>query len=358
MRSSCSSSLRSAAARRRLLGLGVAALGISLSLPACAGPFRERMAERAAAREEAQAEADGAVTANLPAKGDPQTAQRRTLSFGGLTRTYLAQVPKGRGPYPVVVLLHGGTETSEDAWKETSLPTLGLSENFILVAPQGVDKHWNDGRGNTIAGDAASTADDVGFLKALIAETIRRDGGNANAVFMVGASNGGFMTMRFACDAAQLLRAAANVVSNLPQDTASNCRPAKALPWLSINGVQDPVIPFLGQAAGTKNRKGEPQPALLSADATFSFWADRNKCGRPVVQRIGRAVEKRTRAGCMNGGDSVQYVIQNSGHVYPGLEIKRPLIAKLLGGTNLEIDSGTTIWGFFKAKLAVQASSK
>lgn len=327
----------------------VAAIG--LSLPACAQTLRERLAERRA-EAQAQSQEQSAEAAQLPAKGDPSSAQKRTLQFGGQARTYLAQVPKGaKGPLPVIVLLHGGTETAEDAWKETSLPTLAASQNFILVAPQGVDKHWNDGRGNTIAGDAASTADDVGFLKALIAQTVQRDGGDAKAVFMVGASNGGFMTMRFACDAADLLRGAANVVSNLPQDTASNCRPAKALPWLSINGMKDPVIPFLGQAAGTKNRKGEPQPALLSADATFSFWADRNKCGRPVVQRIGRAVEKRTRSGCAAGGDSVQYVIQDSGHVYPGLEIKRPLIAKLLGGTNLEIDSGTTIWGFFRGVL-------
>lgn len=336
------------AARRRLAFCGAAVLGISLSLPACAGPLRERLAERAAARAEASAEA-GAASATLPAKGDPQTAQRRTLSFGGQERTYLAQIPQGKGPFPVVVLLHGGTETSEDVWKQTSLPTLALREKFVLVAPQGVGKHWNDGRGSTIAGDSASNADDVGFLRALIQQTTHRDQGDPDAVFMLGASNGGFMTMRFACDAAGALRAAGNAISNLPQDMAANCKPAKALPWLSINGRNDPIIPFAGQAAG-KNKRGEEQPALLSADATFAFWADRDKCGAPRSERIGRAVEKRVRS-CASGMQSVQYVISDSGHVWPGLDIKRPAIAKLLGGTNLEIDTGETAWAFFRSTL-------
>src|SRR5579885_723861 len=92
------------------------------------------------------------VPSNFPAKGNPDTAQQRTIMAGGLERTYLIQKPAGNGPFPLVVLLHGGTQTASQVWAETSLPTLAARDNFILVAPNGVNKHWNDGRGAVLGG--------------------------------------------------------------------------------------------------------------------------------------------------------------------------------------------------------------
>lgn len=288
----------------------------------------------------------------FPAKGDASSAQTRKLVAGGLQRSYLLQVPSGaRGPLPIVLLLHGGTETAENVWEQTSLPTLGLAEHFIVAAPQGMNKHWNDGRGSTLAGDDASTADDVAFLRALIAELVLRNGGDARAVFVIGASNGGFMAMYYACQAGDTLRAGANVISTLPVAVARGCRSTKALPWLAMNGMRDPIIPFAGQAEGALVR-GKPQPALLSADASFQFWANRAGCGaRAQVTRISDSVEKRVRS-CAGGSTSQQYVFEEAGHVWPGLAITRPLIANWLGGTNLDVDTGQTAWAFFKSTLA------
>jgi polyhydroxybutyrate depolymerase len=292
------------------------------------------------------------ATQNFPAKGDVDSAQLRKLLAGGLQRTYRVQIPAGSGaPMPIVLLLHGGTETAEEVWKQTSLPTLAARENFIVAAPQGVDKHWNDGRGNTIAGDAASTADDVAFLRALIAELVLRDHGDARAVFVIGASNGGFMAMYYACQAGDTLRAGANVISTMPMSVARSCRAGKPLPWLSMNGVRDPLVPFDGQVEGTMLH-GKPQPALMSADATFQFWASRAGCGaQSQVARVSDTVEKRVRA-CANGMSSQQYLFSEAGHVWPGLAVNSPLLARYLGGTNLDVDTGEVAWSFFKSTLS------
>jgi polyhydroxybutyrate depolymerase len=322
-------------------------LGAAIIAPACATLSPSERAEVRA----------------LPEKGRVATARSRHLAFGGLDRSYLVQpVPLERetgGPHPIVVLLHGGTQTPADAWRDTSLPTLAEREGFILVAPQGEGGHWNDARGSTIAGDAASTADDVGFLKAVIAEVVARDHGDASAVFMVGASNGGFMAMRFACDAGETLRAAASVIATLPEALARNCRSPRPLPWLAINGTDDPLIPFGGQPEGAL-RRGQPQPALRSADDSFRFWADRAGCSAQLqrapltdaaLDERRRWAESIDRRGCVGGQVSRQVVMHGSGHVFPGMGIGLPLVEHIVGPGAPEIDGGTLVWEFFKATL-------
>ncbi len=298
----------------------------------------------------------------VPGRGRVVDARVRHVSVGGLDRTYLIQpVPgaRGAGRLPVVVLLHGGAQTAEDVWRETSLPTLGAREGFLVVAPQALNRRWNDARGSSVAGDPVSAADDLRFLKAVIAEVVAQEHGDASAVFMVGASNGGSMTMRFACDAGETLRAAASVIATLPEAMAQSCKSPRPLPWLAINGTDDPLIPFGGQLEGTV-RRGETQPALRSVDATFRFWADRAGCAAPLVRRPltdpvleerQRWAESIVRSGCVAGHVSQLVVLHGSGHVIPGANVDSRLIERVAGYGAPEVDAGTLIWEHFKATL-------
>jgi len=287
-----------------------------------------------------------AATAELPPKGEVSSAQRRTLMHAGVQRSYLIQGAPTVARPPLVVLLHGGTQTAEQVWRQTSLPTIARQSGFIVVAPQGVGKHWNDGRGSTLDPRGPSSADDVGFLRALIGEVIARDHADSGAVFMVGASNGGFMTMRFACAAADLLHAGASALANLPRGDAVTCRPAKPLPWLAINGTDDPLIPFAGQPEASATL-----PALLSADASFAFWADQARCAATLTTRRDGAIERRERASCAGDTRSVQIVMHGGGHVWPGLPIESRLVQRVVGAPTLSLDTGTLIWEHFRSTL-------
>jgi polyhydroxybutyrate depolymerase len=331
---------------RRVAMPTVTALTVCLGLPM---PLRGTAAEPV----KPGASADSAQV--FPAKGELTRAVSRSLMHDGVERQYLLQPVAGAsdapaGRRPVVLLLHGGTQTAETVWGQTSLPTLGITQGFILVAPQGLGRHWNDGRGSTIAGDSASSADDIGFLRAVIDDVVAHAHGDRDAVFMVGASNGGFMVMHFACAGGSELRAAAALIADLPTAEVAHCRTPRPLPWLQVNATDDPIMPFAGQPAGRVER-GQVQPGLLSADRTFAFWAERAGCGPAVVERrIGQA-ERRERQGCGGGAASVQYVLHGSGHVWPGLAIRSWLVRRVLGEPNLDVDSGSLIWDHFRATL-------
>jgi polyhydroxybutyrate depolymerase len=290
----------------------------------------------------------------FPAKGDPSTARKITFSYGGVERYYLVQSIESPGLHPVVVVLHGGTQDAKKVWRQSSLPTLGLQEGFVVVAPDAIDGHWNDGRG-AVLGGRVSTADDVGFLRQVIADVLQNQHGDPNAVFMVGVSNGGFMTMHFACEAGTLLHAAGNVISDMPVDQEQTCH-APPMPWLSMNGTSDPLIPYEGMTEGTI-KYGKPQPAMLSADATFQFWSARDQCG-PISAgtRLPHRndsdptwAEKKVCTG-LHDRQSVQYIFHGAGHNWPNMHYG-PLVRALVGASNQDVDAGEVVWSFFKNTL-------
>ncbi len=273
--------------------------------------------------------------ADFPAKGDPAKAQHRTLKFRGTNRTYLAQPVAGAGAFPLVIVLHGATISADRVWGQTSLPTIGAKEKFIVVAPQGVDDRWDEDSG-------PGPLNDVEFLRALIREEVAKDHADPKAVFMVGMSNGGFMTIHFACVGGRELRAAGVVAATLVEEEAETCAPAKPLPWIEMHGDADDIIPFDGGGG------------LLSAQRTFTFFADRDRCGPGVkVEKLAdltrtdkSTAEKRVRSGCADGASSTFYVLHGAGHSWPNSGPSRRNTP-----VNADVDSGEIVWAHFKATL-------
>ena len=279
------------------------------------------------------------LAADFPAKGDPAKAVHRTLMFRGMKRTYLVQPLAGPGPYPVVLALHGATISAERQWAQTSLPTLGARDHFIVVAPQGVDNRWDEDSGS-------GPLNDVEFLRAVMRDVEAKDHGDPAAVFMIGMSNGGFMTIHFVCSGGGAeLRAAGVVSATLDPEQLKACAPKKPLPWIEMHGDADDIVPF-GEGEG-----------LVGAEKTFALFADKAGCAKAAAHEAlpdvtpsdGSTAEKRVRSGCAGGTTSTFYVLHGAGHSWPNSRSGPP---GARGAVNQDVDGGTIAWAHFKATLA------
>ena len=275
--------------------------------------------------------------------------QKREIEHDGVARSYLV-APAGKRNAPIVILLHGGTQNARNVWNQTTLPRLARSEGFTLVAPDALDGAWNDGRTTYISGKDPTRNDDAGFILKVVEAVIASEGGNAARVFVTGASNGGYMSYRLACEHAGRFAGAAPVIAGLRPSPASWCRPARPIPMLAINGTEDRLMTYDGSLSTLA--RGEAVPHV-SAPAAAAFWASNNRCsGSRQETPAAKGLEEATSVvitqytGC--AAATLLYTIVGGGHTWPNGPQPGPVIARFLGPTTRQIDAGQTIWSFFK----------
>lgn len=290
--------------------------------------------------------------------------ERHTLEYGGMTRTYWVHDPRalhktaGKGPRPLVVVLHGGGGKAEKfdvmTGRDASFDTLADKEDLLIVYPQGFDKQWNDGRGVENIKPQEMGLDDVGFLSALIDEMLKTGNVNPKRVYATGPSNGGFMSNRLACDLADKIAAVGIVIAAMPVKLKDKCKPAAPVSVLIMDGTADPLVPYKGGVVQVfKHTK--PRGAVHSAPETFDFWlaqAGNDKGGKSVpMQMLADADPKdKTRITLQDykGKDAevAFYSVIGGGHTWPGG--RQYLFEFLVGRTSHDLDATRAIWDFFK----------
>ena len=279
-----------------------------------------------------------------------------SIDIKGVARSYSVQLP-GAKPSPLVIVLHGNTQTGADMAARTSWPAVAKREGFGVVFPNGLNRAWADLRPNTKrAGRAAPEGtDDVGFIVALIEKFVGDGAADPRRIYVTGLSNGGAMTMTMICARADLFAAAATVIINLTDEMAASCHPAKQVPMLMINGTADPLIPYQG-GRGTSRFA---VPGFWSTQQTFTFWRRVNGCdaGDAAVVELDHrdpsdpTTVTRISSHCPRGHDVVLYRVNGGGHRMPGNspDVRFPRIVNmLLGPQNRDIDGAEIIWEFFR----------
>lgn len=288
-----------------------------------------------------------------------ETDYSDSIIFGGLKRTYLIHVPPvddKTKPLPLVIALHGGGGTAKYMVKHTlgGFDKLADKNGFIVVYPDGIEKHWNDGRREEETGYRAhkENIDDVGFISALIDSLIKKQNIDPKRVYVTGISNGAMMSYRLACDLTEKIAAIAPVAGNLPQDIYSSCKPSRPISVLAINGINDPLVPFTGgNVTGPFGFKKLGK--VLSTSDTVKFWAAFDKCSSSHVTQEpdkdpqdGTRVQKKVNGDCKEGTEVILYTIEGGGHTWPGGWQYLP--EKIVGKTSRDIDANEIIWDFFK----------
>ncbi|MDX2014577.1 MAG: PHB depolymerase family esterase [Myxococcaceae bacterium] len=269
------------------------------------------------------------------------------LVHGDRERRYLAFIPEGRGPFPLVVALHGRLGSGAQMLKLSGLVPIAQREGFVLIAPDGIGRSWADGRGTSPASKAG--VDDVGFLVALVGELVTKHPVDPSRVYAVGMSNGGFMALTLACRAPETFAAAGSVTGFMGTEFAKTCAPTRPVPVMIVAGDTDPIVPFAGgQLEGGRGH-------ILGAEATFATWRELDGCETvPTITAVddrvpddGTTVERREVVGC-RGGSAVRLdVVKGGGHTWPRGD--RYLPESVIGKTSEEFDASEALWAFLKA---------
>ena len=283
-------------------------------------------------------------------KGKLESACFR-LQHGGVERTYRLYLPAARATSPALVLvLHGGggSGAGMELLTESRFNRAADRDGAIVVYPDGIDRSWNDGR-DLDTQSARDNVDDVGYLRALVTRTAAEFHVDRARVYATGISNGGLMSYRLACDAAETFAAIAPVTASFSEQLGPRCQPARPVAVAIFNGTADPLVPWAG---GNISVLGFSRGRVWSTANTFSRWIALDGCPAPSVDaRVDRDPADETalvlhRAGpCRDQVEVRLYEIEGGGHTWPkGVAYAGEW---LVGRVSREVDAVQEIWAFF-----------
>ena len=279
----------------------------------------------------------------------PAPAGTTSYSFvhDGQTRVYNLHVPPNLDPampVPLVIELHGGGGSGDHIDGLTHFYALGDQDGFVVAAPSGLGKSWNDGRLQTAS--SSGGADDVGFLSEMIDRIAGQVSIDRSRVYVAGISNGAIMAGRLACQLSDKIAAVAQVAGTASVEVASSCNPGRPVPVLEIHGTADPLVPYAGGTVAPQLGGGRGQ--VVGVDVWASFWVANNAdAPDPQVSSLGSDTTVRAWHGNSPQSDVVFYRVDGAGHTWPGGMQYLPKV--LIGSTTNTFNATATIWQFFSS---------
>jgi polyhydroxybutyrate depolymerase len=276
------------------------------------------------------------------------------LRVDGRRRTFQAYVPARRTAAPALVfVLHGSMGDGAQARASTyhAFEPIADREGFVVVYPDGWERHWNGCRAGAPYAANTEDVDDVAFFAAMVAHFEAELGADPERVFATGLSNGGHMAYRLALEAPERVAAVAPVAASLPTDANLGCsksgRPAAVL---VINGTADPMNPYAGGEAalyGIFFSRGD----VLSSDATVEYFAGlAGHRGPPRIHAypdVSKSDDSTAELRVWEDGPGPPVAllrVKGGGHSFPNPRFRFP---RFLGPTNADIDAAQEIWRFF-----------
>jgi polyhydroxybutyrate depolymerase len=260
-----------------------------------------------------------------------------TLQFDGRDRSFIVFEPAGYDglePVPLVLNLHGAGSNAAEQVIYSQLNLVADTAGFLVVIPDAVDNFWNSGFSFIPPG----SPDDVAYLLALVDSISARYPIDPNRIYSTGMSNGGFMSYRLACEAADRFAAIASVTGSMADNTFAACDPSRVVPVLQIHGTADLTVPYEGSSTST-----------AIADVV-AFWRANNECPElpvvsdfPDLESEGCTVQAERYFPCRDWSEMLLYRVDGGGHTWPG---SFPLPGA--GCTNLDIRANAEVWQFFR----------
>jgi len=175
---------------------------------------------------------------------------------------------------PLIIMLHGYTATSALEELYLNITAESNKRGFLYAHPDGTTEtsgmknpFWN-------ATDACcnfydSKIDDSGYISKIIKDVQAAYNVDAKRIYLIGHSNGGFMSYRMACEHGDQIAAIASLAGAMYQDV-SKCPATTPVSVLQIHGTADETVTYTG---------GKFVNTYPSAATSVADWVTINKCG-------------------------------------------------------------------------------
>ncbi len=294
--------------------------------------------------------------ANPHTQGADKSHIDGSIIVDGINRTYHLYLPSlynGKDTVPLLIALHGGGGRGRRFEKSTTLEgfdKLAKKDGFIVVYPDGLKRHWNDGRGDPYSYSARNNINDVKFISELIDSLENKYNINKSRVYVTGISNGGMMSFRLGCALSDKISAIATVAASMPENLYRNCSPKNRISVLMIHGTNDPLVPWNGgDVVLFRKHHGK----VVSIPKSVEFWTSYNKCTLQEKKQYlpdsdpndGTRVWTEKYANTKNNTEVVLYAVEGGGHTWPdGFGRFRWITGKMTH----DINACDVIWNFFK----------
>lgn len=228
-----------------------------------------------------------------------------TISVGGLDRTYRVYKPEGLpASAPLVVMLHGGFGSAEQAQRAYGWDQLADSAKFVVAYPDGLNRAWNV-NGGCCGRPSRDGIDDVAFITAAVADIGGNVGIDHTRVYATGISNGGMMSYTLACNTGTFAAIGPDSATQLDP-----CRAPHPTSVMHIHGTADRLIRYDGgQGASVAHIDG---PSVTDLNA---FWRNVDQCGAPAATTDGPVTT--STAGCADNRSVVLITVDGGGHEWP-----------------------------------------
>ncbi|MGD0527960.1 MAG: PHB depolymerase family esterase [Polyangiaceae bacterium] len=280
-----------------------------------------------------EASADDAADAGVEAS---------TLDAAGIVaaRPYTLHVPTGYvagSPTPLVVMFHGYGVTGATQEAYFQLTNASDEHTYLYAYGDGTLDQTNSWFWN--ATDACCDlydvpVDDVQWFDAVVQDISSKYTVDPKRIFVVGHSNGGFMSHRLACDRSSTV-AAIFSLAGAQWDDLSHCEPTDKVSVVEIHGNADTTIDYDGGMTSEGTYPGAP--------TTVADWATRNGCTGPLAPN-GQTYTIDTTL------PPNQTVVQTYGGCPTGIDVE---LWTINGGTHIPTLNqpawGEYVWGFLSA---------
>ncbi len=269
-----------------------------------------------------------------------------TLIYDGIGRTYILHVPgsyDGSRAVALVLDFHGGGGNANSQMRTSEFSVLANEKGFLVAYPNGSGRledkllTWN---GGTCCGYAVTAQiDDVGFVRALVAEIRSKYNIDPKRIYATGLSNGAILSYRLACDASDLFAAVAPIAGTL---NYPHCNPSQPVSIIHFHGTDDTHVGYNG-GTGPDSLVDVP---FASVKDSIDFWLGVDQCQRQSQSESFKDIRHDTYSGCANGTTVELYTIVGGKHAWPGSQ--GPAWRGGDGPTQ-SISATNLIWDFFAA---------